>query len=277
MHPDDVVDFHVRTCSEASAAARQKLNGQIDVAYGEGKAKMDIFLPVMDEIDCGMKRRVEPKAVFVFVHGGYWQDTSKDEYSMLALPITALGAAAITVGYNLAPDATLDNMVDEIQSAVVFIARKFPNCNLYLCGYSAGAQLCAMMMCREWGEDSKVPSVIKGMCLLSGVYQLVPIISTYINEPLKMKKDDAERNSPLLVLQSKVPSIVCPVLLFVGEHESPTFIEMSESLSVVLKGYGIKNSIFVIPKTDHYMNAENLACSDSILMQEIFKLMSLAS
>lgn len=266
MAPEKVVQYHVKTCSEASVRAREKLNCQSDVPYGSNsREKMDIFKPSSTD---------NPQTVFVFVHGGYWQSCSKDEYSFLAVPLTSHGVVTVIVGYSLSPEATIDDMINEVQNAIAFIGEKFSGCSLYLCGHSAGAHLCAMMMCRRWEVESKVPSMIKGMFFISGVFHLAPLISTYINEPLKLNKDDAERISPLIILQAERPSIICPILLAVGEFESPAFKEMSNSLSVILKKHGIRSFFATVPQVDHFDIIENLINSDFLLMQEIFKMIN---
>ena len=40
------------------------------------------------------------------------------------------------VGYNLAPEASLNQMVSEIKSAVKYINTRFPKSKLFLCGHS---------------------------------------------------------------------------------------------------------------------------------------------
>ena len=35
---------------------------------------------------------------------------------------------------------------------------------------------------------------------MAGVYDLRPLVSTYVNEPLKLSCEDAKRNSPLLLV-----------------------------------------------------------------------------
>ena len=35
---------------------------------------------------------------------------------------------------------------------------------------------------------------------MAGVYDLRPLVTTYVNEPLKLSSEDAERNSPLLLV-----------------------------------------------------------------------------
>ena len=35
---------------------------------------------------------------------------------------------------------------------------------------------------------------------MAGVYDLRPLITTYVNDPLQLSTNDAERNSPLLLV-----------------------------------------------------------------------------
>ncbi|XP_040293743.1 kynurenine formamidase isoform X3 [Bufo bufo] len=63
---------------------------------------------------------------------------------------------------------------------------------VYLCGHSAGAHLVAMTLCTDWMEYG-VTAGIKGAVLVSGVYDLQPIIHTYVNDALQMSLSQDER------------------------------------------------------------------------------------
>ena len=54
-------------------------------------------------------------------------------------------------------------------------------------GNSAGAHLSACMMTTDWSQYGvSVAQPLAGAVLLSGVYDLRPIQSTYVNEPLNL-------------------------------------------------------------------------------------------
>ena len=54
----------------------------------------------------------------MFIHGGYWQRNSKDGFSNLIAGLHARGWAGALPGYTLAPDATLTEIVAEINAAL---------------------------------------------------------------------------------------------------------------------------------------------------------------
>ena len=69
----DAEDY-LQKSAEMSARARDRLNGQIDIIYGDSAGqKLDIF-PAANK----------HAPVHVFIHGGYWRALDKDYYSHVA-------------------------------------------------------------------------------------------------------------------------------------------------------------------------------------------------
>ena len=102
---------------------------------------MDIFYPSQetDETAVSVKKIDGSSALVVlFVHSGYWQVGSRKIYSFVSKSWTKAGCVVAVVGYNLAPEASLNQMVSEIKSAVKYINTRFPKSKLFLCGHSAG-------------------------------------------------------------------------------------------------------------------------------------------
>ena len=57
----------------------------------------------------------------VFIHGGYWQTRAKEVFSLFAEGPMAHGINVALIGYTLAPDATLDEIVAEIHAGIDFL------------------------------------------------------------------------------------------------------------------------------------------------------------
>ena len=264
MDADEVVPHHVKMCSEYSEATRQNLKAELNMPYGANKAKMDIFYPVMSDQD------IAP--VIVYIHGGYWKRCSKDMYSFVSNSWTQAGCIVVVVGYNLAPEARMEEIITEIQVAVEYVANKFPKSKLFLCGHSAGAHLCAMMAVTNWKKDSLVPQAVHGMFLLSGIYDLVPIVNTDINDPLKLCEGSAARISPQRILKQTSPTIKCPTLVVVEEHASPEFIRQSKEFDEILKSHGVQCFFLQFLELDHFNLIENMINPDDQLCKEILKL-----
>ena len=102
--------------SRRSAQLRARQPDHLDLAYGpRERNKFDIF-------------RSGPSGapLFVFIHGGYWQRNAKEIFSCMAEGPLAAGVDAALVGYTLAPEATLEEIVSEIRAALQWLRREGP-------------------------------------------------------------------------------------------------------------------------------------------------------
>ena len=258
---DDVVLHHIKLCNERSESARRYLEKELDVPYGRDRSKVDFFYP---------KQREEKLPVVMFIHGGMWQEGSKDMHNFISNSLVDAGIISAIVGYNLAPEASMDEMVDEIQAAVKFVAMKFPESKVFLCGHSAGAQLCAMVTLRHWINPSSLD--IHGIFLISGIYDLNPVVYTYANDALKLNETSASRNSPLLILRQSPPTTFCPAaLIVVEEYGSPEFIRQSKEFAEVLKSRDVPYTYLEVPGMDHFDIIEELFNPEFSLSREIIK------
>jgi acetyl esterase/lipase len=98
-----------------SAAVRAAGTGRLDIKYGPSEREcLDIF-PAH-----------EGGPVLVFIHGGYWRSLDKDAHSFLASAINAAGIDLVMVGYPLAPQVTMDEIVAAVgRSFADFCQRPF--------------------------------------------------------------------------------------------------------------------------------------------------------
>ncbi|OWK14564.1 AFMID, partial [Cervus elaphus hippelaphus] len=242
--------------------ARATGRSLIDVPYGEGEGeKLDIYLP---------EAVSEAMPFLVFFHGGYWQRGSKDTSAFMVSPLTSQGVAVVIVAYDIAPKGTLDQMVDQVTQSIVFVQKRYPgNQGIYLCGHSAGAQLAAMMLLANWIKHGVTPN-LKGFFLLSGVYDLEPIMHTSENAPLLPTLEDAQRNSPLWHLETaptQPADPACRILVIVGQHDSPEFRRQSREFHQTLCQGGWKASFAELHDVDHFEILWNLTQEDYVLTQ----------
>ena len=90
----------------------------------------------------------------------------------------AHGINVALIGYTLAPDATLDEIVAEIHAGIDFLTGQLPALGaaadgIVVSGWSAGGHLTSMALSH--------PKVRGGMAI-SGIYDLEPIRHSYLNE-----------------------------------------------------------------------------------------------
>lgn len=251
---------------EATRRARASGRSLLDVPYGAGEGEaLDVYFP---------EAASEALPLLVFLHGGYWKSGSKDESAYMAGPLTVRGVAVVVVGYTLAPKGTLDQMVDQVARSIAFLQTRFP-CNegIYLCGHSAGAHLAAMMLLVNWTERGVTPN-LKAFFLLSGIYDLEPIVHTSVNTPLRLTPEDARRNSPqwhLDAASAKSRGPACPVLVTVGQHDSPEFRRQSREFYQTLCSAGWQASFEDLQDVDHFEMVWKLTQQDYVLTQIILK------
>nr|XP_018883944.3 kynurenine formamidase isoform X3 [Gorilla gorilla gorilla] len=220
---------------------------------------------------------IEALPFFLFFHGGYWQSGSKDESAFMVDPLTAQGVAVVIVAYDIAPKGTLDHMVDQVTRSVAFVQKRYPsNKGIYLCGHSAGAHLAAMMLLADWTKHGVTPN-LRGFFLVSGVFDLEPIVYTSQNVALQLTLEDAQRNSPQLkVAQAQPVDPTCRVLVVVGQFDSPEFHRQSWEFYQVLPVQNLcqgewKASFEELHDVDHFEIVENLTQKDNVLTQIILK------
>ncbi|XP_040041831.1 kynurenine formamidase isoform X1 [Gasterosteus aculeatus] len=266
MSADDVIEDHVKAMKEGTERARGLAQTLLNVPYGEGDGeKLDAYIPSTNSLDVPL---------VIYIHGGYWQFLSKEQSGFMAVPLVDKGVVVVAVGYDTAPKGSMDLMVSQVRRSVVSIVQQYSHISgLYLCGHSAGAHLAAMVLSTDWSQYSIAPQ-IKGAFLVSGVYDLLPILSTYVNEPLKMTEEVALRNSPSKLLpQLKLSSSSCHIVVAVAENDSPEFRKQSGEYYKTLEALGLNVTMEDVANTDHFNIIEQLVDEQYQLTKLLLKTM----
>ena len=180
-----------------------------------------------------------------------------------------LAHTRVLLTYPLAPAASMDQIVTSCSKAIQWVYTNISRYNgnpdlLYLAGHSAGAHLVAMLMTRHWQRN-----IIKGAAALSGLYNLLPIMLSEINEVLNLNREMADRNSPVHLQ----PAHPCPLALAVGGDETKEFIAQSEELYDSWKEKGILVTFIEMPGINHYSIVEALADNTSALYAAVIGMM----
>jgi arylformamidase len=183
--------------------------------------------------------------LLVFIHGGYWQMRAKENFTFIAEGPLAHGINVALLGYTLAPQKRLDDIVREIRSALDFLSEINPE--FILSGWSAGGHLTAMTMPH---------ACVKAGIAISGIYDLEPIRLSYLNEKLRLDAPEAHRNSPMLNWLSEKP-----ILLAYGTKELPELQRQSQAYAAVRK----RAEARPLEGHDHFTILEELASPEGAL------------
>jgi arylformamidase len=199
--------------------------------------------------------------VLAFLHGGWWQLRAKEDFAFVAESFVAEGVSVAMVGYPLAPDATMDEIVADTHTAIRYLAAELPRLggdprHLVVSGWSAGGHLTTMVL--------EEPTVHAGVSI-SGLFDLRPLLNSYINDKLHMDADMAERNSP----QFHLPARSKRLELFVGGSELPEMIRQSKEYAAARTAAGLPAHFQEIRGANHYMMLDDMASPDGELHRAI--------
>ena len=205
--------------------------------------------------------------LLVYIHGGYWQEHSKEESLFAAPDCVANGIAYAAIDYTLAPQASVGFIVEQCRRAIASLHQQaaalgFDARRIYVSGNSAGAHLAAMLLVAGWQDaHGLAEDVVAGAILLSGIYDLEPLMGTYIDAALRLTSADVAALSPLrLKLGRAVRTIVAW-----GDNETAEFKRQSRAFTAALVAAGFPVSEFELAGTNHFDIVFGLANRGSVL------------
>ena len=160
--------------------------------------------------------------LIVFVHGGFWRRLSADDGTFLTPDLHDLGFNVASINYSLCPNESLPTLVSQTSQAVDFLLEQYSPHDVTLIGHSAGAQLVAMKLCNPNSPK------FGGAIMVSGVFDLVPIVNTSINEAVKLTTQTAQTLSPINFVADAQDT---PIAVIWGENETDEFKRQSKDFA----------------------------------------------
>ena len=162
----------------------------------------------------------------------------------------AHGINVALIGYTLAPDATLDEIVAEIHAGLDFLAARLPALggdpnHIVVSGWSAGGHLTSMALSH--------PNVKAGMAI-SGIYDLEPIRHSYLNVKLGLDEATSRRNSPMM----QAGGVAKPLSLVAGSAELPLLRRQTADFAGHRAKYGLPVTYEEIPDANHFSIMDEL-------------------
>jgi arylformamidase len=184
------------------------------------------------------------RPLLIYIHGGYWQRLSAADSLFNAEDAIAEGISLHAVEYTLAPFATVPDIIEECIAEVEKTIAELQPTQVVLAGCSAGAHLAAMCA-REYAIASK----LSGVVLLSGIYDLRPLVVTETNDPLRLTPESSAAISPQLLPPTHG---LTQALCAVGESESSEFIRQNAEYADHLQISGTIAETMVVANRDHF-------------------------
>ena len=251
-----------------SAASRAALPCRVGVPYGPTPAeRIDIF-----------PARKPDSPIFVFIHGGYWRMLDAADSSFMARMFVEAGAAVVAANYELAPTASIDEIVRQCRAALVHVWRNAREMNgdparIHVSGSSAGGHLTGMMIAGGWTRDFGAPDfAIQSASPLSGLFDLEPVRLSNCNEWAKLDVAAAARNSPV----RHPPERPLPIVVSYAPNEAVEFATQSEAYMAVCATRGCAVEFVAEPGTNHFDLPMRFMDRGSALSRAVLRVMGLA-
>src|SRR5947209_4287378 len=224
---------------QRSTLMRAEYPEHLDLRYGPRERNRIDFL-----------KAAEGGPTLLFIHGGYWQTRAKETFTTFAAGPMAHGINVALIGYTLAPEATLDEIVTEIRAGLDFLAAQLPALGgdadrIVVSGWSAGGHLTSMALSH--------PRVKAGMAI-SGIYDLEPIRHSYLNVKLGLDEAASRANSPAM----QAGGAAKPLSLVVGSAELPLLRKQTADFAAHRARHGLPVTYEEVPDANHFSIMEEL-------------------
>jgi arylformamidase len=238
-----------------AAAYRERMkadeNAELGLAYGASpRQTVDLFFP----------EATGHTPLALFIHGGYWRSLDPSSFSHISAGLNSRGIAVAVAGYDLCPNVTIGQIVNQMRNACLFLWRRFGQ-RLMVFGHSAGGHLSACMLATEWKKfDPKAPlDLVPAAYSISGLFDLSPLTQTAMNADLRLDETEVARVSPIgwPVSSNRVFDAV------VGGAESSEFLRQSRIIVDAWRQKGVETRYEAIPGANHFTVLDPLTNPES--------------
>src|SRR4051812_39000657 len=228
---------YLQRYADESAEALRTLPVERDLRYGASPRALLDYFPA--------PASAHRPGLLVYIHGGYWQELSKEQSAFFAPAWHAAGFACATVGYTLAPQARLPHILAECRSALNWLHEHaavlgFAPRNIVVAGSSAGGYLAAA--CTD-----RASTALRGLVSVSGIYDVSPLIGTSINDALGLDPATASALDLLSGMRH-----FCPAVVAWGEIETSELKRQGRAFAARLAADATPCSSLEIAGRNHF-------------------------
>jgi arylformamidase len=242
-----------------SAADRLAARADLDQPYGpRERHRYDLF-----------HAGEQGAPLLVFIHGGYWQLSGREDVAFVARAFNAAGIDVAVPSYSLCPEVSVMEIVDDLRRCLLALwtaTGKRP----VVVGHSAGGHLTAAMLATDWSAWPGAPAdLVRAGCAISGVFELAPLIPTSMNNALRLDPSAARDASPLWW---QPPPANRRLVSVVGGQETAEFHRQSRALTERWATAGVATEHLAVPGANHFTILDELSRPDSALFARVVSL-----
>jgi arylformamidase len=207
----------------------------------------------------------------LFIHGGYWRSLDPAMFSHMARGLNAHGVTVAVVGYDLCPEVTIAEIIEQIRHACLFLWLRTRQ-RMMIYGHSAGGHLAGAMVATDWQAryPKAPPDLVPAAYSISGLFDLTPLVGITMAQDLRLDEEEARRVSPLFwpAPKGRVFDAVA------GALESSEFLRQSRTVAEQWGQAGAQTRYEAIAATNHFTVLDPLADPQSAMVARVTELAS---
>ncbi|WP_423149747.1 prolyl oligopeptidase family serine peptidase [Rubrolithibacter danxiaensis] len=242
------------SCKETTLTEEQPLQEKefLNVAYGENMLQtFDLYLPA--------NHTLETKVV-VLIHGGFWFQGDKSDYTQYAKFFQSQGFAVANINYRLTntPENNIHPaQVNDIKKALNFISGKAAEWNISsdkfaLVGASSGGHL-GLLYTYVYNQDNKVKTVVSiaGPTNLTDSRNVLDnqkiVTAWFLGTTIEQSPQIYKKASPITYACEKSK----PTLLIHGKDDVIVPVQQAIDLKTKLDQFKIPNNLLLVDNAGH--------------------------
>jgi arylformamidase len=261
-HPEIFARW-TREAEDYRAEAMKERRAELGLQYGATlRQTIDLFSP----------KGGGSAPLALFVHGGYWRSLEPSMFSQAARGANARGIAVAVVGYDLCPQVTIAEIIDQIRHACLFLWLRTGQ-RMMVYGHSAGGHLAAAMLATDWQSlYPKTPAdLVPAAYAISGLFDLTPLLHVSMAQDLRLDDAAARSASPLFWPPPRGRVLDAAA----GALESSEFLRQSRVIAEVWAKAGVRTRYEAIAGTNHFTVLDALRDPASAMAARIAELASM--
>ncbi|XP_067621139.1 kynurenine formamidase [Eurosta solidaginis] len=276
-NPDQaVVAEFVKTITEHTQTARGKYNVRQSVTYRNSGSNSNGTILDNQVLDIYYGDKENGTPIFVYIHGGYWQQLDRHTSGSFVEPLIQKGYRVVIVDYNLCPTVTLQQIYEQMKHFYEWLfnyAMETQASKISFSGHSAGAHLLTVL-CNEKLLRLPYGNLIESIFLVSGVFDLRECWKLPSVNPGNILDLDTEASAAALspICRELDPDFIelakkrnIRIYVLVAENDSETFKEQSHAYTNKLCKAGLQVEYEVFSGYDHFSIIENVPVKSSLI------------
>ncbi|XP_018795228.1 PREDICTED: kynurenine formamidase [Bactrocera latifrons] len=276
-----VIEHFLKVTTEQTESALAKYKVRRDVSYGKSFKSNKNSTVDNRIVDIYYKDTENGTPIFVYIHGGYWQELDRSTSGSFVEPLVEQDFRVIAVDYNLCPSVSLATLNEQFKHFFEWLyayASDTKASKISISGHSAGAYMMTLLFNNSLLRLPFVDNTVS-FFLISGVFDLRELWNLPSVNPANILNLDlvsAEELSPICWKLDEefielAKQIQIRIHVLVAENDSETFKGQSLAFTKKLRETGLEIEFKLFEGYDHFDIIENVPVKGSEINTYLLK------